>query len=398
MAKRLSEEEFGEKEAKEVLKTCMESVVDVRYEVFNAVANCIEILVNYAESELKTLIPKLLLIISLRDNLLINVAKKLLMLIKENYGTEYLIEQLASCLDKSFIETVRLESLKLLSEHRQDILQKETLKICITAAHELQHKHTEASKVLQILTSNIAKAEQLLPQTLKLHNSIKEKLRIKLDSSTIKELIADELVHTCEEVSAQLRVIVNEVRTTVIDFDVMSSIVQFIFNNSIYGTEEGLQKNGFDALLEIVEVLGVRLENCLGDIVINLIRCYIFPKKAWNAIDEVLKTLARIFTPTKIAAILIPTFKIFRSPMLQNSLKALSVIIKTIAVHELASVIQLLSEDLIDAINNEEVEVRKEGMRCIAEISKISKEIFERYFSLTPSQLSLIRIYSACVV
>jgi len=331
--KKLNEEDFTEKDARNILQICIERILDPHYEIFKAVVNCIEILINYAESYLKIIVSKLLLIISLNDDTLTTKAKELLVLIKDNYQPQTLLDLLLGYLDESVMERVRVNALNLISEliqkDNEHLFQEDSKKIFTETAKDLAKKYNEAA--LLISTSSEDKPMRY-PETKNI--------------LTLKEIITSEVNHTTEEIIIYLETIIREVETS-IDID-LDSTLQFIFNNSIYGSEEELQKIGFKTLKEIIELLSVKLEDYLDAIITNLIRCYLFPKRIWNDIEKVLKLLIGIFTPNKLVMILIPLFKVFKPPILQNSLRVLGVVIKSMSSIELSASIQVLSEDLLD--------------------------------------------------
>jgi len=198
--------------------------------------------------------------------------------------------------------------------------------------------------IIRGLASKKYSPDAFLPPDEELKDYIKNEAKVK----NLNELLDEELVHTPEEIKTILETIQNEIKSTKNNKDIYPKIIRFIFNNAIFGAEELLQNDGFAALNSLIENSKKYIENYLSDIISNLIKCYIFPKKSWEIIDKLFNKLCEIFTPTQIILEIIPAIKTEKQPILQNIIRTLTNSIKMLRFGELQNILDQLKETLFD--------------------------------------------------
>ena len=338
---RVKRKECGETDINTILKICVDNIIDPHHAIICCILECIEVLINYLQPFLKVIMPKLLILTSLENKVLADTTNKLLETIKENYGSENFISLLVMCLDKSLLEEVKLNSLKLLPKYiKKDskyFVHEENVRFCVLAVNSLAMKYSEATEVFNALKlCNIKIPDEIFI--------------IRNKKLSIKEILSNDCDLSYIEIEEMIKNILSEIKLSYVDTKVMGRIVNFIINNSIYGAEEKLQVIGFNALLEIINTFNEKIENILDELITELSRCYLLPRKLWQTIDKIFSKLSHIFGTQKMISIIIPSINVMKPPMLQNVIRALISIIKTATNDELVIIMPMVSQSLKEVI------------------------------------------------
>lgn len=172
------------------------------------------------------------------------------------------------------------------------------------------------------------------------------------DTNRLGEMLAsEEIQYTSEEIADRLQLIADAIQSGFRgeeDVPPTQALLRFIFNNAIYGAEEWLQETGFITLSRLVAGLPrPALESHLEDLVANLVKCYIFPRKVWEHVDELFKDLVDAFTAEKVVALLTQSVTAERPPLLQAVLRALTITIRNTSPTALMRVMPEIKEPLL---------------------------------------------------